>query len=130
MYNGGNMNISDEHKSYIIGFLHGDGHYEVRSRNRGRISIELNIRDIDILDKIEKIIIDVSRGTKIQDTNFKKDYHSCFLNIFKKEIRDFLNIPSGKKCSNIEIPPDVIIIHYLRGLYDADGSMGITSKNK
>lgn len=129
MYNGGLVDISAEHKNYIVGFFHGDGHYYIQSRNRGRISVELNIRDIDILDKIEDIIVDVKRSTKTRDTNFKKNYKSCKLSIYKKEIRDFFNIPLGKKTNIIEPPTDVIVNHYIRGLFDADGSLGMTGKN-
>lgn len=124
------MNISEEHRSYIIGFIHGDGSYYTQSRNRGRILIELSKRDKDILDKIENVLIDVGRSARTRDTNFKKNYESCTLNIYKKEIRDFLNIPVGKKADMIAPPKDISIKHYIRGLYDADGSIGITSKNR
>lgn len=130
MYNGGLVNISTEHKDYIVGFLHGDGHYSTQSRNRGRIEVELSYRDIDILDKIENILVDVKRRGRTRDTNFKNNHVSCILRILNKEIRDFLNIPIGKKSNNICPPSDIIVNHYIRGLFDADGSIGLTADNK
>ena len=86
--------------------------------------------DIDILDKIEDILIDVKRDGRTRDTNFKNNYVSCSLNIFNKEIRDFLDIPIGKKSNSVCPPSDITIKHYIRGLFDADGSIGMTTDNK
>ena len=130
MYNGGLVNISNEHRSYITGFLHGDGHYSIQTRNRGRIEVELSYRDIDILDKIENILIDVKRSDRTRDTNFKNNYVSCILSIYNKEIRNFLDIPIGKKSNRVCPPSDIMVTHYIRGLFDADGSIGMTADNK
>lgn len=124
------MNISVEHKSYIIGFIHGDGNHYEQSRNRGKISIEISAKDVDILDKMENILVDVSRRSRTRDTNFKKDYKSCSLTIHKKEMRNYFDTPIGKKSKIIGPPPNVAIKHYIRGLFDADGSIGITAQNR
>jgi hypothetical protein len=124
------MNATNEELSYIIGFLHGDGSYSTYSRNRGKISVELSKRDADILDKIQAIIIEGKRSGRTRNTNFKKDYISSIFTIHKKEIRDMLDLPVGKKCETISPPEWIDERHYIRGLCDADGSIGITSDNK
>jgi len=129
--------MNNEHISYLVGFLQGDGSNYEQSRNRGKISTELSIRDSDILDQIEKLFNDIysSRRKRTRDTNFKKDYSSDCLTIYNIKTRRFLSkfIPAGKKCKTIK-PPEAEDFfekrHYIRGLTDADGSIGITSNNR
>jgi len=132
-------NITPEEKSYIIGFLQGDGHHRSESRNRGSIQIELSARDKDILDKLNDIFSQlgyyVGRGKRTRDTNFKKDFSASSLTLYdlelRKELREY--IPTGKKCRDIRPPismPDFDKRAYIRGLTDADGSLGMTGDNK
>lgn len=46
----------DNNESYIYGLLITDGCLSLESRNRGRISLEVNIRDKDIIDKLYNVI--------------------------------------------------------------------------
>ena len=121
------VSMTNEELSYITGFLHGDGNNYKQSPGKGRISIELAMRDRDILDKIESIVIDAKRSERTRDTNFKKNYASCKLSIFKKELRELLDVPVGKKSKIIEPPVWIDERHYIRGLCDADGSIGMTA---
>jgi len=131
MYN----NISPEHRSYIVGFLQGDGSHYEQSRNRGKIQIEISKVDEDILDKIEldlKSIAYIGRLERKRDTNFKDNYISstlffCNLNL-RQQFKRF--VPVGKKASIVEPPTKMEGFDkypYIRGLTDADGSLGITS---
>jgi len=130
--------ISPEHKSYIVGFLQGDGSHYEQSRNRGKIGIELSSKDIDILDKIETVLerfVNVSRNGRKRNTNFKTNYNSNILSIFdldtRRQFKPF--IPTSKKASIIKPPIKMegfCKYHYIRGLSDADGSIGVTSKNR
>lgn len=129
--------ISPEHLSYIIGFLQGDGHNYKQSRNRGKLSSEISMRDIDILNKIEVCLkgIYIGRYERIRDTNFKDNYKSCLLTIFDLETRRYFSqfIPVGKKSKFICPPEKESFFNkyaYIRGLTDADGSIGITSQNR
>lgn len=128
----------DERKlSYILGFLQGDGHHGESTRNRGRIVIELNYGDIDILEKIQQIItpyINVKLKSRIRDTNFKKCYSSVTLSVYDLEFREQIKkyIPVGSKSNIIEPPttlPKFSKRDYIRGLVDADGSVGISKNN-
>jgi len=127
--------LSPEYRSYIIGFLQGDGSNSVSSRNRGKITIELSIRDNDIIDKlIEKFspYINVRKFNRTRDTNFKKKYTSVGLYIYDLKTRlEFSKyIPTGCKSRTVETPKDISVSDYIRGLSDADGSLGITSENR
>jgi hypothetical protein len=129
--------ISPEHLSYIVGFLQGDGNNYAQSRNRGRISAEISLRDIDILDKIESCMRDiyVGRSERKRDTNFRGEYESCKLSVFDEKARKYLSqyIPVGNKSSRIRPPIKAQFFRksaYIRGLYDADGSIGMTAQNR
>jgi hypothetical protein len=131
------INISSEHLSYIIGFLQGDGNNYAQSRNRGRITVEISARDKDILDKIEKCLegIHIGRGDRTRDTNFKEDYQSSSLGLFDLETRQYLSqfIPIGKKSGKVKPPEKESFFEkhaYIRGLVDADGSIGMTAQNR
>lgn len=131
--------ITPENYSYLIGFIQGDGHLSTQSRNRGRMTIELAAKDIDILDKIEKLLseqqIHVIRYTRIRDTNFSKKSKSVSLSVFNWEFRKHISkyIPYGKKSETVRPPiniPNFKKYDYIRGITDADGSLGITSLNR
>lgn len=131
------INISPEYLSYSIGFLQGDGNNYAQSRNRGRISTEISLRDKDILDKMEKCLqgVYVGRGERTRNTNFKEEYKSCKLVVFDAETRKFLSrfIPVGKKSDKVKPPVKEKFFEkyaYIRGLSDADGSIGMTCQNR
>lgn len=124
--------------SYIIGFLQGDGHHSESTRNRGRITIELNSKDIDILNKIQELLspyINVTITGRIRDTNFKKYSQQSTLSIydwgFRTDIKPY--VPVGCKSDIIEPPLQLSSFSkrdYIRGLIDADGSIGISKANR
>lgn len=130
--------LSDENLNYIIGFLQGDGHHSESTRNRGKIRLELNHRDLDVLEKIKTIIsphLNVSITSRIRDTNFKNNSHQTTLTIcnfnFRTAIKPY--VPVGHKSHNIEPPltlPNFSKKDYIRGLIDADGSIGISKENR
>lgn len=131
--------VTPEILSYIIGFLQGDGSYYIQNRNRGKITIELSSKDISILDWLESVFIScgvyVGRSHRNRNTNFKQNYNSCSLSIYDINTRSFLSqfIPSGPKSETIRPPISLINFDkyaYIRGLTDADGSLGITSDNR
>lgn len=126
--------------SYLIGLFQTDGNISEGSRNRGKATIELSIKDEDIIEKIKELIPFNYKITKRKrDINFgkydysNKDYIS--IRICDMEFRKFLNksgVPSGKKSSIISPPlhlENLSIKDYVRGLYDGDGSLGMTGKN-
>ena len=130
------IDLNNEQHAYFIGFAQGDGHHREGTRNRGSLSFELSIRDIDILHKFASLFpISSSLTQRTRDTQFKSEYTSCTLRFFDLAFREELisaGVPCGPK-SNIIAPPALPQLHrrgYIRGLIDADGSLGITSDGK
>lgn len=120
--------------SYFIGFAQADGHLSRRKSrdNLGKFSLEINSEDSSILADINLLLgMPGKIHYRVRDTNFKKNYASSTLTICKKacilEINKY--IPFGAKTFIVK-PPQVEYskIDYIRGLIDADGSIGYTKK--
>lgn len=125
--------ITDEKMAYLIGFIQSDGTMEESTRNRGKIKIELQTSDSNILEKMKTFLLTInvysSLSSRTRNTNFKKGYSSTTLTIYNLEFRNFMKkyIPVGKKAFNVEPPLDLddcCVKHYIRGLIDGDGSIG------
>ena len=125
--------IIDRDTSYLIGFFQTDGNLykDKRGKNKGRASIEIAHKDIDILEKLQQIIPYYSsiRDRKRDIVMKGKTYHhhSASLNVYNKEFRQFINengVPYGKKSKIIKPPENIIKEDYIRGLIDGDGSLG------
>ncbi|MFD7579748.1 LAGLIDADG family homing endonuclease [Kitasatospora sp. NPDC059803] len=119
--------------AYMFAFLQADGHLTEQSRNRGRLSVELSARDAPILEEFQRLCpYNSSIRYRTRSTNFKAEHTSAMWTVcareFREELRD-LGLPVGRK-SEIIAPPTVPFSErdYLRGLIDADGSVGLTSK--
>lgn len=129
--------ISDEDLSYIVGFLQGDGYFVNRGDGgAGTIGFELGYKDIELRNKIYSLLskdFKCRKWERTRNTNFKKEVKSC---IFETTNRQFINfmrplLPSGKKSHKVKPPVKegwFISKDYLRGLYDADGSLGCNNK--
>jgi DNA-binding transcriptional regulator WhiA len=128
------MNLIESNWSYFLGFIQADGHLQKGNGNKGKLSIELSIKDRDILEKFQSFIPFYSAiHNRTRTTNYKENYTSCTLSVYNVEFRDILvkwGMLYGKK-SNIISPPSINYnsIDYWRGFIDGDGSLGITSHN-
>jgi hypothetical protein len=119
--------------SYIVAFLQSDGHHSEGTRNKGRIQVELNIRDVDILEAMRTHIpYNTSLRFRTRDTNFSANYTSAILSIHAQEARATLKdygVLVGRKSAIITPPAHPISRpDYVRGLIDADGAIGFTAK--
>lgn len=106
--------------AYLFGLIQTDGHLYQNTRNRGRLSIELNERDETILLEIQKLLpFNSSIRKRTRTTNFGTNTTSC-LNIYDKKFRDILEVwgmPSGKKSKLIKPPLTKFSkVDYFRGL--------------
>ncbi|WP_324610803.1 LAGLIDADG family homing endonuclease [Streptomyces acidiscabies] len=127
------MNLTIPEYAYMFGFLQADGHLRQTSRQRGRLAVELNARDIGLLHKFQKLTPYYSSITeRTRSTNFAQTHTSAIWSLCSLEARTTLNelgLPYGRKSTTIA-PPNGRYQHrdYLRGLIDADGSVGFTSQ--
>ncbi|MEU4099688.1 LAGLIDADG family homing endonuclease [Streptomyces tanashiensis] len=127
------MDLENPEYAYMFGFLQADGHLSRGSGQKGRLTAEINARDIHILYEFQRLTPYYSSVTeRIRATNFAERHHSATWALSALEARTLINelgIPYGKKSRIIRPPrcqfsrPD-----YLRGVIDADGSLGWTAE--
>jgi hypothetical protein len=118
--------------AYIVGLLQTDGSHEGDPDRKGRIAIELSMRDRDVLDAISAILPCYSSvRVRHRTTNFSADYDTATLSFFDQTARRelaALGVTTGRKSATIGppagpfSPPD-----YVRGVLDGDGSLGFTA---
>ena len=125
--------------SYMIGLFQTDGSLSKGKGNKGKFQLEISSKDKDIIFKLKDIIPYYSgirtrtRYTKIKKYEYNCDYIS--LSVCRLEFRNFLfesGVPYGKKSKIIKPPlylEKLSIKDYVRGLYDGDGSLGMTKEN-
>jgi len=123
--------------SYLIGLFQSDGNMYKGKGNKGKASIEISVKDEDIIHKIKEII-PYNYGIRKRSRNIvmkEKEYlhESINITVCNMEFRNFLEIngvPYGKKSRTIDVPKseNLLKIDYIRGLFDGDGSLGFTKK--
>ncbi|MFJ9179120.1 LAGLIDADG family homing endonuclease [Streptomyces sp. NPDC102360] len=123
------MDLDMPDYAYMFGFLQADGHLGQGPGQKGRLTLEVSVRDIDLLYRFKQLTpYDSSVTERIRSTNFAESYHSATWRLCSSEARATLNglgMPYGPKSKKIA-PPNGVFSHrdYLRGLVDADGSVG------
>jgi hypothetical protein len=126
------MDIKKPEYSYLLGFLHADGHLQESGKNKGKATLEVSVRDKDICKKFKNLVPFYSSITyRTRDTNFKTNYTSATWAVCDVEFRKLLKswgLSAGKKSNSIVQPVDVSEVDYYRGLIDGDGSLGFTAK--
>lgn len=123
------MDLTVPEYAYMFGFLQADGHLAKGTGQKGRLTVELNIRDVDLLYRFKYLTPHNSSVTeRTRSTNVAENHHSAIWTLCSLEARTRLNalgLPYGRKSRTIA-PPQIEFSHpdYLRGLIDADGSVG------
>ncbi|MDA5281584.1 hypothetical protein ACWGHM_38190 [Streptomyces sp. NPDC054904] len=127
------MDLRIPEYAYMFGFLQADGHLARGHGQKGRLTAEINARDIHILREFQRLtpyyssIIERTRST-----NFSELHHSATWAVCSLEARTIVNelgIPYGKKSLSVKPPrTDFSRPDYLRGIIDADGSLGWTAQ--
>ncbi|MFE2551682.1 hypothetical protein ACFXGI_24475 [Streptomyces sp. NPDC059355] len=127
------MDLTDPRYAYMFGFLQADGHLSEQSRRRGRLTVEISVRDIHILHEFQRLTPYASSvSERVRGTNFSSQHHSATWALCALEARTTLNelgLPYGRKSATI-MPPHLEFSRrdYLRGVIDADGSVGFTGQ--
>ncbi|MFJ5640747.1 LAGLIDADG family homing endonuclease [Streptomyces sp. NPDC093223] len=99
------MDLTVPEYAYMFGFLQADGHLAQGVGRKGRLTVEINAKDVGLLRRFQQLT----------------PYYRTALND--------LGLPYGSKSRTVA-PPTVAFARrdYLRGVVDADGSVGRTSK--
>ncbi|MEU9165381.1 hypothetical protein AB0D29_34530 [Streptomyces sp. NPDC048424] len=127
------MDLEDPRYAYMFGFLQADGHLAQGKGQKGKLTAEINARDIHILREFQQLTPYYSSITeRVRSTNFAARAHSATWTVCSLEARSIVNelgIPYGKKSLTIKPPrADFSRPDYLRGIIDADGSLGWTAQ--
>ncbi|WP_416983267.1 hypothetical protein [Streptomyces sp. T028] len=128
------MDLTIPEYAYMFGFLQADGHLKQGPGKKGRLSVEINARDIDLLREFQKLTPYYSSvRQRTRSTNFAKTSHTAIWSLCSLEARTNLNglgLPYGRKSETISPPlGEFSQRDYLRGIIDADGSVGFTSRD-
>lgn len=129
--------IDDEYKAYYLGFMYADG-YNVYSNKKYQISLELQARDIEILQKFKEMFkstYDIGDKMAMSPSTGKMSpikrliFYSKDLSLRLKDLGCI-----EAKTYDIEFPsediiPDHLIRHFIRGYSDGDGSICINEKS-
>lgn len=127
------MDLKDPSYAYMFGFLQADGHLAAGPGLKGCLTVEINARDIQILREFQTLTpYNTSITERTRSTNFSESHHSATWTLCALEARTMLNqlgLPYGKKSKKIT-PPRVSFSRrdYVRGVIDADGSVGFTGQ--
>ncbi|MFF1815709.1 hypothetical protein ACFVWG_00300 [Kribbella sp. NPDC058245] len=121
--------------AYAIGLLQTDGTHSGSLDGKGRVSLELAVRDEEILVKISSLLPCYSSiGHRKRTTNFADEYETAILRFYDKATRRSLaaaGVPVGRKTDRIAPPVCTLATpDYVRGLLDGDGSVGFTRKGE
>lgn len=120
--------------SYLYGLILTDGNIYLTTRNRGRVSIELNSRDKELLEKLYNQIPNCALHERIRNTNYNSCSKTTILTNHQKQFRQFFidhGIPTKNKSTNGSIPnTEYMVPDFWRGVYDGNGSIGYTQQNE
>lgn len=125
------MDLSVPEYAYMFGFLQADGHLHQGVGQRGRLSAEINVRDIHILREFQRLTpYNSTISERTRSTNFAETATSAIWTLSPLEARTTLNelgLPYGRKSRRITPPrTEFSRRDYLRGVIDADGAVGYT----
>ncbi|MGW1321850.1 hypothetical protein ACWD64_04940 [Streptomyces antibioticus] len=127
------MDLTVPEYAYMFGFLQADGHLRQGAGNKGRLSVEINVRDLDLLRAFQRLTpYNSSITERIRSTNFAERSHTAIWTLCSLEARTTINrlgLPYGRKSMTIS-PPECAFSRrdYPRGVVDADGSVGHTGQ--
>ena len=129
------FDLTDPASAYVFGFLQADGTHTAGPGRKGRVSVEIKADDVQLLRDIQQVLPwRTSIIFRTRTTNFSSStcrYAALYMCMLEGRTRLLeLGLPVGRK-SAIIAPPAEPFSHsdYLRGIIDADGSVGFTAKS-
>ncbi|BCJ29343.1 LAGLIDADG family homing endonuclease [Actinocatenispora sera] len=127
------FDLTNPDHAYFFGFVQTDGSLYAGKGQKGKLSIELQAHDVDMLKRFQRLLpFNSSIIFRTRDTNFAVGYRSAVWTLSSLTARQelvSLGLIAGRK-STASRPPDGSFSHndYLRGLIDGDGSVGTTAR--
>ena len=125
-------NINEE-SSYWLGFLYGDG----SCTNENKVRITISQKDKDLLISFRDFIKSINRPIKEKITKINgKEYYGSHLEFRSWRIHNAIKkyeltkIKSKRGRLHIDFLQPEIRRHFIRGLFDADGTFYYDGKNK
>ncbi|QYX78235.1 LAGLIDADG family homing endonuclease [Streptomyces akebiae] len=127
------MDLTVPAYAYMFGFLQMDGHLAKGLGQKGRLTVEITAQDVELLRRFQKLTPYYSSITeRVRSTNFAETHSSVTWSLCSLEARTRLNdlgLPYGRKSTTVSPPRGAFSrLDYLRGVIDADGSVGYTAK--
>ena len=128
--------INTEEKAYFLGFLYADGNVIIKEKKNYVASIEIQREDSYLLEKLRDLIFLEKRPLSYRKRNLKWK-ETAALHICNKKIAYDL-IENGcfvKKSFLIRFPslqvlPELLQPHFIRGYFDGDGGVYIKKNGK
>ena len=121
--------IDTEKKAYILGFIIADGHIS----KENRLCFSNSIDDVSIFNEIKN---EISPDSKIYfkkcNKGVKNRKEQCVLriksNVLCNQLQDKYSIHNNKTYDtkftfNLDLIPKELIVHFIRGFFDGDGSI-------
>lgn len=122
--------IDNSDKAWLLGFISGDA-----SLCQRMLSIELSVRDVNVLEKIKGFLEsnhEIRYRTRTHSVNGGISTN-CSLTIYRRKIcEDLIKLGiTPNKSKELKLPPikNELISHFMRGLVCSDGCFLINSKN-
>lgn len=111
--------IETEEEAYWLGFILADGH---NSKNK---SLRIDIKDKGHLEKLSKLIYpDSDKLIKTRDLGFGTVYYfHCGVHEIVENISKHGVVPNKSKITKLPILTNKMYRHFIRGLFDGDGSL-------
>ena len=119
--------------AYLMGFLFGDGHLWSGRGQKGRLAVEVHVRDAELLERLAPLLPGSTLSSRTRTTNFSRgDYETAILSCSGLEVRKAVaaaGMPVGAKNALISPPKGPHSLRdFARGFCDADGSLGFTGR--
>lgn len=137
-YKGELKNINTEIKAYFLGFMYGDGTLAKKENTFRDIRISIDVEDSYILDRMreELIFFCPPKSHDYSKYNSKNKIQKCLRLSSGPVMRDLMahGLVPRKSCANNKdklkypIIPSDLEHHFIRGFFDADGSICVMKK--
>jgi hypothetical protein len=102
------MDLTTPEYAYMFGFLQADGHLQRGAGQKGKLTVELNARDVEVLREFQKLTPFYSNiRTRDRSTNFAEVHTSATWSLCSLEARTKLSelgLPYGRKSKTIAPP--------------------------